>query len=47
LSNGSLNIRFYVKTLQIDVFIAYNVNFVQCHTIWNKSRNRSYEKNRM
>jgi len=26
--------RFYGKTLEIDVFIAYNVDFVQNHKIW-------------
>jgi len=34
LSNGNSNTRFYGKTLRIDVFIAYNVGFVQYHTIW-------------
>jgi len=31
--NGNLNVRFHGKTLQIHVFISYNVDFVQYHTI--------------
>jgi len=33
LSNGNLNDRFHGKILQIDVFIAYIIDFVQYHTI--------------
>jgi len=34
LSISNLNTRVHGKTLQIDVFIAYIIDFVQCHTIW-------------
>jgi len=33
LSNGNLSTRFQGKTLQLDVFFAHNVDFVQYYTM--------------